>query len=213
MKSYFFVSFLSLLGFLAACGSKSGEGNLAEEGLDTLALPAFQAGLELVQGEVPEKWQRVDLDQALYIGFPKKPSFAEHKKLKRRDWSAKYNQYVLSMVVTDLSEDSAYQVNKAERQAYYEAILEDLRRDLYQDDLPVKISEKHFFSFLGQHEGLRAGLQAQDFRMYWQGVLLNDKLYTASFVAWKEPDSAQLQLKDRFFHSFGQVRASTATSQ
>lgn len=188
---------------LASCSQQEAHTVVLEEGLDTLSLQTpYIENLELRQGSLPEGWKETEIGEHVSIAFPRKARSSKHKKLKRTDWTYKRRDYLMNLSRTDLRKDSSFLALRQYKQDYYEALLEDLRQGLYEEQRPARLEEKHFFFFADSLEGLRANLRAEDVYLFLQALLIDEELYTASVLFWKEPDSALLQTKDRFFYSF-----------
>jgi len=56
---------------------------------------------------------------------------------------------------------------------------------------------------LDLYDAMRAELKAKDVHIYVESVLIGRMLYTMSFLIWEDESAAILQIKDRFFKSFG----------
>ncbi|MGH1336767.1 MAG: hypothetical protein ACRBFS_11630 [Aureispira sp.] len=199
MKNAFFLLLLLTISLLSAC---SGEPVAApvvvieEEPLQGEI--TLEDTLRLKEGRLPENWELVDLPEGYYIGFPKTPKRRSSKSQKRIDYLLKRNKYRFQSSVTDLSNLASFQENKAYRIAYYEAIVEDLA-----EDVNAAIVEQDLFYSQGVYEGSRALLKTEEAQVYLQCVIIDALLFTSSLTVYDEETPAYLQLRDRFFYSFG----------
>lgn len=163
--------------------------------------------LRLKEGRLPEDWELVELAEGYYIGFPRVPKRRSSRSQKRVDYVLKRNKYRFQSSITDLSNLASFQENKAYRIAYYEAIIEDLA-----EDVDAAITEQDIFYSQGIYEGSRAALQTDVAQVYIQCVIIDALLFTSSLTVYDEETAAYLQLRDRFFYSFGNQNYTDPTS-
>jgi hypothetical protein len=187
-----------LMSFLMAC--QSGETAKQEAAQETPIENeiTLEDTLRLKEGRLPENWVLVDLPEGYYIGFPKAPRERSSQSQKRLDFLLKRNKYRFQCSVTDLSNLASFQENKAYRLAYYEAIVEDLA-----EDVDANISGQEVFYSQGIYEGSRVVLRTQAAQVYVQCVIIDALLFTCSLTVYDDETPAYLQLRDRFFYSFG----------
>lgn len=197
MKNLLF-AIICLWGLLS-CSSNNVNSDLERE---MAATEAFETRLDdtlrLIEGTIPKDWVKLELKDGYYIAFPKKPSEKEVKKNNRIDYKLKRSNYRLGITLTDLSEEASFQENKKNRTAYYQAILEDLA-----ESVDANVEQQELFYSQGIYEGVKAIVSSEDARVYIQAVIIDNTLYTASLALFKEEDKGYLQLKDKFFYSFG----------
>lgn len=201
MKNAFLLLLLLAISLLGACsGEKVPTSVVAaeEEEEPVQGEITLEDTLHLKEGRLPENWELVDLPEGYYIGFPKTPKRRSSKSQKRIDYLLKRNKYRFQSSVTDLSNLASFQENKAYRIAYYEAIVEDLA-----EDVDAAIVEQDLFYSQGIYEGSRAMLQTTEAQVYLQCVIIDALLFTSSLTVYDEETPAYLQLRDRFFYSFG----------
>lgn len=192
---------LLLTSLLTACGEKKTPSPVViEEEEPVQGEITLEDTLRLKEGRLPANWELVELPEGYYIGFPKTPRKRSSKSQKRIDYVLKRNNYRFLASVTDLSELPSFQENKAYRIAYYEAIVEDLA-----EDIDAAILEQDLFYSQGIYEGTRAALQTKEAHLYLQCVIIDALLFTSSLTVYEEETTAYLQLRDRFFYSFGHV--------
>lgn len=194
MKNTLFI-FVSLWAFLS-CNNHQKEENTNDD---------FAAGemvlddtLKLVEGKVPNDWVKVSLLDGYYIGFPKQPKKKEINNDPRIDFKLKRSKYSLQCTLTDLSLEPSYEKNKKYRMAYYQAIIEDLTKNT-----AVELINKKAFYSQAIYEGILATLDGGGVRVYLQCVIIENILYTMSFTLFDNESPIYLQLKDKFFYSFG----------
>lgn len=193
--NYVFLWIGLFLGFLTACETPTNEEPTDEpiEGEITL-----EDTLRLKEGRLPPNWELIQLPEGYYIGFPKTPKERSSKSQKRIDYLLKRNKYRFQCSVTDLSELASFQENKAYRIAYYEAIVEDLA-----EDVDGNIIQQDVYYSQGIYEGSRATLKMEEAQLYLQCVIIDALLFTCSLTVYDVETPAYLQLRDRFFYSFG----------
>ena len=150
-----------------------------------------------IKGQIPENWIEVALQNGYYIGFPEIPEKTENSSNQSLNYKLEQNNLILSLNITDLSNEISFRENKNNITAYYRAVLEDLSKDL-----KGKIEEQLHFVFDESIEGLKAQLIAKDEQIYLQFVIIENTLYTASIIIFEEEDPSILQLKNNFFYSF-----------
>ena len=204
MKKAFLI-LISLTGLLYCCNSNLEDPEVDEDG-ELIAEDEFTKGeidlqdtLRLVEGTIPENWIKMQLlDNGYYVGFPKEPTRKERKSSRRVDYKLKRSKYRLSCNLTDLSEEPSFQENKSYRSDYYKAIVEDLAEGI---DGVVEI-QNSFYS-QGIYEGVRATIVAEDVRIYLQCIVIEPILYTMSLTLFDDEKPVYLQLRDKFFYSFG----------
>lgn len=195
---YWLILLASIMG---ACGEKKTPSPVViEEEEPVEGEITLEDTLHLKEGRLPANWELVELPEGYYIGFPKTPRKRSSKSQKRVDYLLKRNKYRIQSSVTDLSELTSFQENKAYRIAYYEAIVEDLA-----EDVDAAILEQDLFYSQGIYEGTRAALQTKEAHIYLQCVIIDALLFTSSLTIYEEETPAYLQLRDRFFYSFGNV--------
>ena len=170
-------------------------------------IPAFQDTLFLNQGDIPEEWQKTDLGKGYYIAFPGDPGISNRKKKKQKQYYYRKSKYAYYASVTDLSGEVAFQENRKQPTLFYDAVMKDLLMDFSdpenQEEIP-EIIKKEQFVYLNIYDALRAELEATDFYLWVELVIIGKNMYTIAFVNYEEQsDAALLQLKDRFFYSFG----------
>jgi hypothetical protein len=71
------------------------------------------------------------------------------------------------------------------------------------EGLKPQIIKKEQFLSLDLYDAVRVELRAKDVHIYVEYVLIGRMLYTMSFLIWEDETAALLQIKDRFFKSFG----------
>jgi hypothetical protein len=198
MKKAFFI-LICIAGFLYCCNNNS---SIVVDGADGDDLVEDEMILEdtlrLEEGKIPEEWVKVFLKDGYYIGFPKQPRKKESKSNQRVEYKLKRSQYRLYSSLTDLSKELSFQENKKYRSAYYHAIIDDL-----SEDLEAKIEYEQTFYSQNIYEGIRATIVAEDVRIYIQCIIIESTLFTISLTLFKEESPAYLQMKDKFFYSFG----------
>ncbi len=166
----------------------------------------FNDSLKLSPGTIPEGWTLVMLDESNYIGFPKKPWKKISKGKKRVEFHYPKKSYDCFVSISSLENEQAYEINKEQIHKFYETVLNDLLEDFKDSDQEKKspqIIEKKPFLFLNLYTAAQYKLQATDFQLYVQLVVMGNKLYTLSFVLWGNEKKEITQIKDRFFNSFG----------
>ncbi|BDS09955.1 hypothetical protein [Aureispira anguillae] len=202
MKKAFFI-LICFSGLLYCCNTNSSskvEEKLVEEELE-LAEGEIEVAdtLRLMEGKIPENWIQIPLlENGYYIGFPKKPTKKERKSSQRIDYKLKRSKYRLSCNLTDLSEEPSFQQNKKYRTAYYKAIVDDLG-----EGIEGVVEEHEVFYSQAIYEGIRATIVADDVRIYIQCIIIESVLYTISLTLFDDEKPAYLQLRDKFFYSFG----------
>jgi len=204
MKKAFFI-LITLASFLYCCDTDPANKEVDEDG-ELITEDEFTKGeidledtLHLTEGEIPENWIKMPLlENGYYVGFPKEPTRKERKSSRRVDYKLKRSKYRLSCNLTDLSEEPSFQEHKEARSDYYKAIAEDLAKGI---DGVVE-AQGSFYSE-GIYEGIRATIVAEDVRIYLQCIVIEPILYTMSLTLFAEEKPIYLQLKDKFFYSFG----------
>ncbi len=167
----------------------------------------FQDTLHLEQGEIPEGWQKVELGKGYYIGFPKGVSQTELKKKKQKRYFYRKPKYAYFASTTELDEEPLFKEHRQQVTLFYDAVLKDLMFDLAPpgegEEMP-EIIKKIDFLFLDIYPALRAELEAADFYLYIDLIIIGRKLFSVAFINYEEKaDPALLQHKDRFFYSMG----------
>ena len=198
MKKSFFI-LICLVGFLYCCNNHSNS-DLEENVDDELAEGEITLDdtLRLEEGIIPENWIKVSLQDGYYIGFPKEPRKKESKSNQRIDFKLKRSKYRLYISLTDLSKEPSFQKNKKYRTTYYNAIVDDL-----SESIEAEIESEQTFYSQEIYEGMRATVVAEDARVYLQCIIIGSMLYTASLTLFVDENPAYLQLRDKFFYSFG----------
>jgi len=204
MKKAFLI-LIYLTGFLYCCNTNPKDQEVDEDG-EIIREDEFTEGeidledtLHLVEGEIPENWIQMPLlDDGYYIGFPKKPTRKERKSSRRIDYKLKRSKYRLSCNLTDLLKEPSFQENKSYRGAYYEAIVDDLA-----EGIGGYVALQNLFYSQSIYEGIRATIVAKDVRIYLQCVIIESILYTMSLTLFDDEKPVYLQLRDKFFYSFG----------
>ncbi|CAA6818058.1 MAG: Unknown protein [uncultured Aureispira sp.] len=204
MKNAFFI-LIPLMSFLYCCNTGPANEEVDEDG-EIITEDEFTKGeidledtLHLAEGKIPENWIKMSLlDNGYYVGFPKEPTRKERKSSRRVDYKLKRSKYRLSCNLTDLSEEPSFQKNKGDRSGYYKAIVDDLAEGI--DGLVE--SQGSFYS-QGIYEGVRATIVAEDVRIYLQCIVIEPILYTMSVTLFADEKPIYLQLRDKFFYSFG----------
>lgn len=201
MKKAFLI-FICLVGFLYCCTtnpSLSEEDPTLEEEELVEGEISVEDTLRLAEGKIPENWIQISLlENGYYIGFPKEPKKKERKSSRRIDYKLKRSKYRLSCNLTDLSKEPSFQENKKYRTAYYGAIVDDLA-----EGIEGAVQERETFYSQAIYEGIRAIIVAEDVRVYIQCIIIESVLYTISLTLFDEEKPAYLQLRDKFFYSFG----------
>lgn len=196
------------MSLLTACEEKTMPvAPIVEEEEPLQGETAVEDTLRLKEGRLPEGWKLVELAEGYYIGFPKEPKQRSSRSQKRVDYVLKRNKYRFQSSITDLSNLASFQENKAYRIAYYEAIIEDLA-----EGVDAAITEQDIFYSQGIYEGSRATLQTEAAQVYIQCVIIDALLFTSSLTVYDEEKAAYLQLRDRFFYSFGNQNYTDPTS-
>lgn len=160
-----------------------------------------QDTLRLKEGRLPEGWHKVDLGDGYYIGFPREPRRQHSRSQRRTEYIVKRNKYRFHTSVTELDNLPSFQEYSAYQMAYYDAVLQDLAEAIDAD-----IQQQQQFVSQGIYEGMRATLVAEEVRLYVQCLMIEARLYTSTCLIYDEEKPAYLQLKDRFFASFGNER-------
>jgi hypothetical protein len=205
---------LLLLSFLlmtvAACSKKSQNEKTTDKKqvivVDSSADIAFVDTLKLKQGDIPPGWEKVKLwEDGYYISFPKKPWKKVIYNKNRIEFHYPKKSYDSYASITDLSKEPSYNDTKAQKQLFYEVVLKDLIKDMSESDegLKPQIIKKEQFLSLDLYDAVRVELKAKDVHIYVEYVLIGRMLYTMSFLIWEDETAALLQIKDRFFKSFG----------
>jgi hypothetical protein len=153
---------------------------------------------------MPTDWDKIELPEGYYIGFPKKPNrqeqFGHFVKYQLRQ-----KQYALFFSHRDLTKDSSFAPNRGELTAYYHAIITDIADGLVLDDVKTEIVNESEIALIDNlFEGRQAHIKATDgVEIFTRVVIIGNILHTMSCIAWSAPSPEILQLKDRFFYSFG----------
>lgn len=207
MKNTFLLLLLLAICW-GGCGTEQAARPVAvEEEEPTEGEMELEDTLRLKEGRIPENWELVELPEGYYIGFPKTPKQRSSNSQKRLDYLLKRNKYRFQSSVTDLSELASFQENKAYRVAYYEAIVDDLAAAV-----DATIVEQDLFYSQGIYEGSRATLKTKEAQVYLQCVIIDALLFTSSLTVYDEEKPNYLQLRDRFFYSFGNQDYNDPTS-
>ena len=201
---------LFLLMTVAACSKKSQNEKTTDKKqvivVDSSADIAFVDTLKLKQGDIPPGWEKVKLwEDGYYISFPKKPWKKVIYNKNRIEFHYPKKSYDSYASITDLSKEPSYNDTKAQKQLFYEVVLKDLIKDMSESDegLKPQIIKKEQFLSLDLYDAVRVELKAKDVHIYVEYVLIGRMLYTMSFLIWEDETAALLQIKDRFFKSFG----------
>ncbi|MCP4438536.1 MAG: hypothetical protein GY810_06290 [Aureispira sp.] len=206
MKEYWKIVLLGIGLFFIGCQSTpeplSEEKIIAEEDEKELE-EEFIDSLELKQGEIPEDWEKIDLGKGYYIAFPQEPRKKEKKQKKQINYKLKKKKYSFVTNITSLSEEESFAENRERRNAYYKAIVHDLIEGISKEDNPAELVLQQPFYFLEIYEGLKAIVEADDVTVFVQYIIIGDTLYAISFVLWSDVTDAILQMKDKYFYSFG----------
>lgn len=152
--------------------------------------------LQVREGEIPQDWVKVPLENGYYVGYPKKPR--KKKKRKLTDWKLRRNKYQIYTSLTDLSKEPSFEDNKFYRAAYYQAIAKDVAKDIEGE-----IHETNLFLSQGIYEGQRTTIVSEDATIYMQSIIIGTDLYTISLVLWVQEKPAYIQMREKLFHSFG----------
>lgn len=204
MKKAFLI-LICLAGLLYCCNNSPEYQEVDEDG-EIIVEDEFTKGeidledtLRLAEGKIPENWIKIPLlDNGYYIGFPKKPTRKERKSSRRVDYKVKRSKYRLSCNLTDLSEEPSFQEHKQYRSEYYKAIVDDLAEGI---DGVVELQDLFYSQDI--YEGIRATIVAEDVRIYLQCIVIESILYTISMTLFDDEKPVYLQLRDKFFYSFG----------
>ncbi len=195
---------------VAACSKKSQNEKTTDKKqvivVDSSADIAFVDTLKLKQGDIPPGWEKVKLwEDGYYISFPKKPWKKVIYNKNRIEFHYPKKSYDSYASITDLSKEPSYNDTKAQKQLFYEVVLKDLIKDMSESDegLKPQIIKKEQFLSLDLYDAVRVELKAKDVHIYVEYVLIGRMLYTMSFLIWEDETAALLQIKDRFFKSFG----------
>jgi hypothetical protein len=175
--------------------------------VDSSADLAYVDTLKLKQGDIPPGWEKVKLwEDGYFISFPKKPWKKIIYSKNRIEFHYPKKNYDTYASITDLSKERSYNDTKAQKQLFYEVVLNDLIKDMSESEdagMKPKIISKASFQCLDLYDAMRAELKAKDVHIYVECVLIGRMLYTMSFLIWEDETPAILQIKDRFFKSFG----------
>lgn len=204
-----FVLFLALA--ITACNNKKETQKSVEKKsetvIDSSSNLAYVDTLKLKQGEIPPGWEKAKLwEDGYYIAFPKKPWKKINYNKNRIEFHYPKKNYDTYASITDLSKEPSYNNTKAQKQLFYEVVLNDLIKDMSDsedEELKPTILKKEEYLCLDLYEGIRAELKAEDVHIFVETVLIGRMLYTMSFLLWEKESPAMLQIKDRFFKSFG----------
>ncbi|WMX16803.1 MULTISPECIES: hypothetical protein [unclassified Aureispira] len=196
---------ICLAGFLYCCNSNLAHQEVDEDG-EVIIEDEFTKGeidledtLRLTEGKIPENWIKMPLlDNGYYIAFPKEPTRKERKSSRRIDYKLKRSKYRLSCNLTDLLEEPSFQENKQYREEYYTAIVDDLA-----EGIDGVVEAQDLFYSQNIYEGVRATIVAEDVRIYLQCIIIESILYTISLTLFDDEKPVYLQLRDKFFYSFG----------
>lgn len=209
MNKRFKLNFVALgLGLWAllimGCGAKNPAANNPdyEKDIDSSEIKlSFVDTLKLQAGEIPQDWEKEELGSGYYVAFPKTAKKEEKKQLTT--YKIKQRDYIIWLSVRDMSKEASFSQFKEDKTAYYYAISNDLADALTLPDTKMETVYKKSYVALQLHEGLETYLKATDSEIYTRCVVIDNNLYTFAFVAWNTPTPSLLQLKDRFFASFG----------
>lgn len=215
-KKILFLSQLALIFLILfnACRNANSEKEITKETTDLIqidsstdSIPSFQDTLVLKQGDIPEGWEKTDLGKGYYVAFPGDPGKSIQKKKKQTQYYYRKPKYAYFASVTDLSDETVFQDNRKQPGIFYDAVLKDLLLDFSDPENVEEIPEiikKEAFSYLNIYEAMRAELEATDFYLWVDLIIIGKNLYTIGFVNYEEKSNpALLQLKDRFLYSFG----------
>jgi hypothetical protein len=199
---------LALLGVGSALVSGCGADNQQklnpeyEKDIDSSELSlSFEDTLTLRAGEIPQGWEKEKLGAGYYVAFPKSAKKDEKKQLI--SYKIKQRDYIIWLSVRDMSQEASFAQFKSDKTAYYYAISNNLTDALTLPDTEMETVYKKSYTALQLHEGLESYLKSADSEIYTRCLIIDNNLYTFAFVSWIKPTASLLQLKDRFFASFG----------
>jgi hypothetical protein len=212
-KKYPLLSLLMLMILLtvSACNKKNPKEKTVDKKkevvVDSSADLAYVDTLKLKQGDIPPGWEKVKLwEDGYFISFPKKPWKKVIYNKNRIEFHYPKKAYDTYASITDLSKEPSYNETKAQKQLFYEVVINDLVKDMSESEdaeLKPKLIKKEEFQSLDLYDAMRVELKAKDVHIYVECVLIGRMLYTMSFLIWEDESPAILQIKDRFFKSFG----------
>jgi hypothetical protein len=212
-KKYSLLIILTLLLSISisSCKKKNQNNKNAEKKpeivIDSSSDIAYVDTLKLKQGEIPPGWEKAKLwEDGYYIAFPKKPWKKILYNKNRIEFHYPKKNYDTYASITDLSKEPSYNNTKAQKKLFYEVVLNDLIKDMSDSEeaeLKPRLIKSEEFLCMDLYEGTRAELQAEDVHIFVECVLIGRMLYTMSFLLWEKDSPAMLQIKDRFFNSFG----------
>ena len=202
---------LMILLTVSACNKKNPKEKIVDKKkevvVDSSADLAYVDTLKLKQGDIPPGWEKVKLwEDGYFISFPKKPWKKVIYNKNRIEFHYPKKGYDTYASITDLSKEPSYNETKAQKQLFYEVVINDLVKDMSESEdaeLKPKLIKKEEFQSLDLYDAMRVELKAKDVHIYVECVLIGRMLYTMSFLIWEDESPAILQIKDRFFKSFG----------
>ncbi|MCH2045412.1 MAG: hypothetical protein MK212_14945 [Saprospiraceae bacterium] len=171
--------------------------SLEKDSLDLLISVLDTGGVP--QGTVPTQWHKTLVDEkGYYIAFPKKPTIRNYSRKKQKIYKIERNKYALVLSKVDLSKDSVFIENRAERQNYCKAVFEDLAKEI-----EAKIDDIQYFDALDLYPSAEATLTAGQEIFYVRCITIGNTAYTISCVSFYGANDKISKLKDLFFNSFG----------
>lgn len=192
------LTFFSL--YILGCQSNPIE-HIEETDLDTATVEVeFQDTLRLREGEIPQGWVKTDLGKGFYVAFPSEARREEGKhhvyfKFKKKD-------YTMFVSTRDLTNEASFTAHREDKATYYQAVVTDLVESLDLDEATMEVNRQQPFYLFRLYEGLETELEAVDVQIFMRCIIIDDVLYTISFIAWRAPTPTLLQVKARFLYSF-----------
>ena len=172
--------------------------SLAQDSLDQQDTLITDVSIDLEPGTIPDGWERVELGKGYYVGFPKEPKEYNKSDLNQVTYRHKRTAYLLTLSKTDLSQDSSFQQFRTEKDAYYDAIFDDLALEFAAD-----IARKDEVD-IGGYIGKKAVLSDEEGMVITaQCVFVGATLFSQNCIAWKGENERSLKTKALFFNSFG----------
>ena len=202
--STFFQTFIGLFSlFLChSCSPNAKPNPDFDKDIDSSAITLqFVDTLKLQEGEIAENWQKTELGNGYYLAFPKEAKKETKKELTT--YKIKQREYILFATVRDMSKEASFSKFRADKTAYYYSISNDLADALTLPDTKMEIVYKKSFVALSLYEGLESYFKAADSEIYCRTLIIDANLYSYAILFWQTPSPTLLQMKDRFFYSFG----------
>ncbi len=193
---------LAILGL--GCGSSAERQGKAdyENDIDSAEIKlTFADTLKVQAGEIPPDWKKQNLGKGYYVGFPQSPRREDKKGLTA--YKIKQRDYMLWLSVRDMSKEASFSQFKADKTAYYYAISNELNDGLSLPDSKMETVYKKSYTALQLYEGLETYMKASDNEIYARWLVIDNRLFSFAFISWIKPTGGLLQLKDRFFATFG----------